>query len=135
MFTTQKEIQQIPLSKHIRGYDLDFSSSDEKVIHVFEPYHVADIADVTIKAGYSMINVDGRNSDTHLWARQGIMFAHGGSQSIAVGYGEFSSGVLPKIEGFNYFNLPYASNCYNGLIFNNNLDIVIDCEKIASKQD
>lgn len=106
MFTTQKEIQQIPLSKHIRGYDLDFSSSDEKVIQVFEPYHVADQADVTIKAGYSMINVDGRNSDTHLWARQGILFAHGGEKSVAVGYGEFSSGVLPKIEAFNYYELP-----------------------------
>jgi hypothetical protein len=39
---------------------------------------------------------------------------------------------LPKVLGYNYFELPYASNCYSGLIYNENLDIVIDCEKITA---
>lgn len=87
VFTTTNEIQQIALDKHIRGYDLDFTSSNDSVISVFEPYHIADKADVTIKAGFAIVNVDGKNSNNRLWGRDGILFAIGGEKSIAVGYG------------------------------------------------
>lgn len=51
---------------------------------------------------------------------------------MSFGYGEFSSGVLPKIESYNYYELPYISNCYSGLIYNENMDTVIDCEKTTA---
>lgn len=40
--------------------------------------------------------------------------------------------MLPKIENYNYYELPYISNCYSGLIYDSNMDIVIDCEKFAA---
>lgn len=95
---------------------------------------MAEQADFTLKSGYSIISVDGRNSDTHLWTRHGIMFAQG-EKGVAVGYGEFSSGVLPKIERFNYLDFPYVAECYSGLIYNSNLDVVIDCEKVVPKAE
>jgi hypothetical protein len=118
VFTTQAEMQQMALDKYIRGFDLEFSSSDDKTVSVFEPYHVISKGDVTIKAGYAVVNVDGKNSNTKIWSRQGVLFAQGGERNVSFGYGEFSNGVLPKIEGFNYYELPYVSNCYSGLIYN-----------------
>lgn len=88
---------------------------------------MTETAQVTIKSGYSIVNVDGRNSDNHLWGREGIIFAQGGEKNVSVGYGKFASSVLPKVDGYNYYELPYVSNCYSGLIYNQNLDVVIDC--------
>lgn len=80
-------MQQMNLDKYIRGYDLEFTSSDDTIISVFEPYHPISKADVTIKAGYSIVNVDGKNSNTKVWSRQGIIFAQGGDRNVSFGYG------------------------------------------------
>lgn len=127
VYTTHQQIQKIPLDKHIRGFNLDFTSSDQTIVSIFEPYHIADKGEVSIRAGYTVVNVDGRNSNTNVWSRHGILFAQGGEKNVSVGYGEFASSVLPKIDGYNYVELPYVSNCYSGLIANQNLDVVIDC--------
>jgi len=57
---------------------MDFTTTDSSVVSIFEPYHIADRGNVTIKSGYSIVNIDGKNSNTNAWSRQGIIFAQGG---------------------------------------------------------
>lgn len=42
LYIFQNETQQLPLYKYIRGFNLDFNTSDENIIEIIEPYKVVD---------------------------------------------------------------------------------------------
>ena len=86
-------------------------------MEVYEPYHIAEVAKLDLKEGFAPLNVDGKNSKENLWARDGVVVAHGNDMEIAVGYGQFKNDILPVINNFTYFDLPMSANCYSGKIY------------------
>lgn len=127
LFATSQEVQQILLSKHFRGYDLDYQSSNPSIMDVYEPYHVTQELPLSLQAGYLPINIDSKNSKDNLWGRDGVVVTQSNGKSIGIGYGTFKNDVLPTIN-FTYFTLPSDAKCYSGRIYNNDMSVVLDCE-------
>ena len=128
LYTTLNEVQQVQLNKHFRGYDLSYESSNPEIVAVYEPYHIAEEAELGLQAGYRPLNLDGKNSQENVWTRDGVLVAEGNGKSIGIGYGQFKNDLLPKIDKFVYFDLPQEMNCYSGRVYDNILmNVVGDC--------
>ena len=49
IFVPNDNIHQIQLSKHFKGYNLDYDTSNPEIVQVYEPYHVAEEAPFNLK--------------------------------------------------------------------------------------
>ena len=135
IFVPNFDVQQIQLSKHFKGYNLDYESSNPEIVQVYEPYHVAEETPIDLKEGFMPLNVDSKNSRDNLWGRDGVVIAQGDSTNIAIGYGAFKNDVLPVISNITYFTLPKDGECYSGHIFDQSLSVVLDCESSTYDED
>ena len=113
------EVQEISLSKYLRGYNLQFTSSHPTNIDVFEPYHILNTTNTGFSSGYNLINVKVNKVDYYLWENSAIIAAQNeDSQKIAIKYGEMKGNSLPIFSEPVEYQLNKKVHCYSASIIN-----------------
>lgn len=80
LYTFSDEVQKLPLYKYIRGFDLDFSTSDAQLSWIFKPYQETDAGKVELGPGYVIVDIDGRDDQNLQWAKEGVVLAQRGEK-------------------------------------------------------